>query len=98
MKIWNTIKNGFDKLYTWSKTGVLALKDWLVIKVPALGHMITSFTMLLLKMLKGSIYGCYYGLKDGYNNWKETEDYFYCTCINFGNIEEEPDEEPDEEL
>ena len=96
MSIFSAIKNGLDKIYTVSKNGIVKLSKWLIVKIPILAKAIVSGTKLLLKLLKGIVYGAYYGMKDGYNAWKGTENYIYSTCIDFKTEEEEPDEIIDE--
>jgi len=87
MRFLENLKSGCSWLYQKTKIVIIATGKWLKKKFPILGAWILLGCKLAIKLAKGSIFGAYYGIKDGYNAWKQTPGYSPCTCINFEYLE-----------
>jgi len=85
-------------LYQKSKAGLIKIYNWLVVKLPILKDFLKQYFNLALKLLKGSLYGMFYGMKDGYHayrikyNKEQHGEYFFLTTVEF-NTDTDIDEE-----
>lgn len=80
-------------LYEKAKKYLKLAYDWLSANLPMLKPYFRRGYCFLLFIIKGSLFGFYYGLKDGYHfykkKFKNETDYFFLTSIQFEKEGEE---------
>lgn len=88
-KILKAIGSGVSSIYQWFKRRFASGKNYLVKHYPFAKKHIRNFFSLLRRLLKGLLFGFYYGSKDGYHSWKQytekelPEEYYFLTTIEF---------------